>query len=324
MKRNNKILICCISCVVFLFVLSFAIIAASNSNAIRGENYDTTHENNGCCTAGSDEPHYNYGYEDGWTDGYNTQQSTIDSLLGELNKPSDPGDGSQNPGGDGDNLTDSEWEKRYYALLSLYNSKSLEYEEMNALAAEYVSCFLEANSRLDDNQKVNEPVLDGKGDYTSGDILSQNEKNQVINNYLTSSEYKEIETQVKVIAISEFKGSQEYEDILTEQLSAGEQLGYQTAIDELYDVVYNIGVSDGYSAYMGTTQFEGVLNANRQSAYELGVKDGYEQSKQSSTNTTTTTFDLTTLLSLIIAIVGLLIFSVFVTAWSKKKRNKKR
>ena len=75
---------------------------------------------------------------------------------------------------------------------------------------------------------------------------------------------------------------------------------------------------------MGTTQFEGVLNANRQSAYELGVKDGYEQSKQSSTNTTTTTFDLTTLLSLIIAIVGLLIFSVFVTAWSKKKRNKKR
>ena len=311
---KKKILIVLSTLLVLCVVLSIVIFAKTSDEAFEyGDRFDNAHGNNTCCTAGSDEPHYNVGYEDGWKDGYDSQQSTVDSLLGELGNQDTPGDTE-----DGD-LTESEWKRKYTQLLAMYNDKCTDFDEMTAIGAEYVNALNEANGRIESlgGNKVDEPVLDGKNDYSADSIIEESVKQNVINNYISSNEYQIVINSHRESAVNEYKTSDEYKDTMKEYERIGTEQAYEIAKEELYDSIYNVGVADGFTQYAQTEQYQVMINDIQQKAYNTGAIEGYEQGKADST-----TFDVTEFVSVILSLIGTSVISALILRFVKKRRKK--
>ena len=314
MSKKKKFLIILSVLLLLSVSLTVVIFAKTSEEAFNyGERFDNSHAQNHCCTAGSDEPHYNYGYEDGWMDGYDTQQSTVDSLLGELGNQDVPGDG-----GNG-NLTDSEWKQKYIQLLAMYNEKCTDFDEMTAIGAEYVNALVEANGRIEGlgGTKVDEPVLDGKNDYSSDTIIEESIKQSVINNYVTSNEFQIVINSHRESAVAEYKTSEEYKDTMKEYERIGTEHAYEIAKEELYDSIYNVGVADGFTQYAQTEQYQAMVIELQESAYNRGALEGYEQGKSDSV-----TFDVTEFVSVVLSLIGTSVISALILRFVKKRRKK--
>lgn len=74
MKRKIIIFMLCS----LLLVSSLSVVAFALEPDTYGDNFDTSHQENGCCNIGGSDIHYNQGYEDGLLDGAPTQEE-IDS-----------------------------------------------------------------------------------------------------------------------------------------------------------------------------------------------------------------------------------------------------
>lgn len=351
MIKNKKIILSVISSLLIIVMLALAVLAATNDTFEKGENYDASHEENGCCTLDSGtEPHYVTGYKDGLADQQekidtqqstiDTQQSTIDSLKQELNND-EPGDTEEpnepdvpdtpedpeSPDDSSGNGSDSEWKQKYMQLLSLYNEKATETEAYKLIAAEHIALVQEANRRLESlgGEPVPDPVYDYEFDYevTRDVIIEDFDKQGAVNEYLSSDEFKSSQTQNILVALEEYKLSDEYKSTMNNQYQLGFNSAYDSAYDtayaEAYDVVYKIGVADGYAEYSSTEQFKKIVNSQRDGAYAQGYKEGYDFGKNN-----TVEFDMTTLISLIVSIVLLSILSVVLTSFVKKKRRYKK
>lgn len=78
----KKKLIICFSILIAIALLCTVIVCAADSASeetvtiVPGARYESNHGE--CCTVGSDEPHYNNGYDDGWLDAYDQRQPVID------------------------------------------------------------------------------------------------------------------------------------------------------------------------------------------------------------------------------------------------------
>ena len=344
MNKKKKFLICIASVITCVLLLACVILASVDESFTKGENYDVTHEENGCCTLDSGtEPHYVTGYKDGLADQQDTidsqqsiidtQQSTIDSLKEEL-KNDNPGDDTENPDdntgdneqnpddstGDGE-PSDSDWKQKYYALLSQYNDKCQETEGYKLIAAEHIALVQEANRRLESlgGEPVPDPVYDYEFDYevTHETIVDDAFKQNAVNEYLSSDEYVASQEQVIFIAINDFKQSDEYKQAGATQFELGRESGYQAAYGEAYDAVYSIGLAEGYAQFMATEQFESIINTQCKNAMNDGYKKGFEDGKTNSVE-----FDATALVSLIAGIVILLIAMAVILP--KLKKIKKR
>ena len=345
MKRKKKILISIVSALVCVVMLACVVLATTTDVFEKGANYDPIHEENGCCTVGSDsEPHYVKGYKDGLLDQQdkldekdntiNEQQATIDSLKEELNK--DDSSGEENPENpenpetpedpeEPENPDDNYWKQKYQETLALYNEECQRYDNMLTIAAEYLACLQEANRRLEalGGETVTDPVFDGEFDYdvTSETIVNDSFKQSAINEYIASEEYQATQAQTIVVAVQEFKGSDEYKTDLNNQYQLGYDVAYDSAYNsaynDAYDAIYNLGVADGYAEYMGTKQYKATLNAQKQGAYEIGYTEGYTAGESNSTD-----FDMTTFISLIAAIAFLSVGALLITT-KLKKRNRR-
>ena len=350
--------------VIFGTMLLIAVFALSvSAETPRGPSYDESHVDNGCCTVGSSGlNHYTEGYDDGYVDGKNSQQSTIDSMQSTIDslkgnagdnsddeKPDDgnggggtsggigegdesdekPDDGNSGGGtsggiGEGD---ESDEEADEEAYINYWKQKYLElYEEHEILlevAARYKVHFDEANNRIValGGDVVNDP-LQGELEWTT--VFDDVQKREAIDEYLNSEEYLEGQSIRETLIISNYKGSEEYQNNMQQQYILGAEIAteemYNSAYAEAYDTVYSLGLADGYASYTGTEQYTKTLNKAQQSAYEQGYTEGYNLGSE---NSSEYEYDLTTIISLIIGVVALGGVLLAVALFTKKKKHRR-
>ena len=284
-----KKIIISISVVVAALLLSFSIFAAEGIFE-KGPHYDESHDNYNCCTVGSDEtPHYDYGYQDGWLDGYdkqqptidsqqdtiNSQQATIESLMNELNQdppqnPDDPNnppeDSGENPENPDNPSSDDEWKKKYYELLVMYQDKVNDFEQMTEMAANYVVAFQGANQVIADlgGQQVSDPYedLNGEEPYYG----------------------KQLVEVVRVGAVQDFANSME--SILngdSKPVEGSTEAQLAEAINNSVNSAFSDGLAAGANQYKGSKEYETALNSEYEAGsragqtvgYTLGVDEGY-------------------------------------------------
>lgn len=284
--------------------------STDNSNADNSGSNDSSNTDN----SGTDNP--------GSNDSSNTDNS------GTNNSGSDDSDNTDNSGNDSSSddsssdepNNDDYWKRKYLNAQSML-------DEATWLLAEFHICLSEANTRLE--ILGGEPVMnptEGAIEDIKFTTIADAEKAIVIAQYLASEEYVTQQVLREEIVVSEYKGSEEFKEALKEQYELGTQVTteqiYNSAYAEAYDIVYSLGVSDGYANYTGTEQYANTLNKAQQSAYEQGYNDGYDSS-----NTTTSTkseeIDMTSIIAMIVGVIGLLIVFVIVINITKKKRRKK-
>ena len=377
MKRKSKLFSAILGVTLLIVVLALSVSADTVS---RGPNYDESHVDSGCCTVGSSGPnHYTEGYDDGYQDGKDSQQSkidsmqsTIDSLKGNAGDNQDPeggenqnpeGGGNQNPeggenqnpeGGDnqnpegGDNQnpegggngssgggigegeeSDEEADEEAYINYwkKLYLDKCESYNTMLEWCAMYKLYFDEANRRISvlGGDIIGDPVFE---DYILEwqTVLTDVDKRMAIEEYLQSDEYLAGESIKQTLIISNYKGSEEYQNDMQNQYILGTEIAteemYNTAYAEACDVAYSLGLADGYASYTSTNQYVNTLNNAQQKAYEKGYNEGLGSNGNSSSSTSYE-FDITTILSLTIGVGALVFVLLGIAVITKKKKHKR-
>lgn len=337
---------------VVVFALSVSAAEVVDNPPQRGPSYDQTHVDSGCCTdSATGQNHYDIGYNDGFYDGYiegedskqetiDSMQSTIDSLKGELDTDVKPGDTENpdvpdtpdEPNDEGGDNGSEYWKQKYLAAvkeIEIWQGKYLEVNELYDLTRNYLARYMlyyeEANNYIEllGGDRMNDPIDDEEFEVHFDYTLTDAEKEIAIQEFLNSEEYMDKITVERTIFLTEYKGSEEYQNAMKEQYILGTNVAteemYNSAYAEAYDAVYSLGMSDGYANYMSTAQYKNTLNNVQQKAYEQGYTEGYDVGNDGLTNDE----GVTTVIALLVGVGGL-IFVLFIVTYVTKKKRRKR
>ena len=184
-----------------------------------------------------------------------------------------------------------------------------------------------------------EGYQDGFGDGLASSAITDEEKQAIINEYLSSEAYQQAIENAKAQGVenfknsveyvnamldsyesghNEYKNSDEYKNSIQDSFNAGLVDGYDDAYAEAANVMYQKGVKDGYQNFKNTAEYESTLQSWGQSGYDMGYKDGLDNaSSESTTNPATAVV-------LILILFGLFAFYFVIFKIASKKSFKGR
>lgn len=124
-------------------------------------------------------------------------------------------------------------------------------------------------------------------------------------------------------SIAEYKNSQEYKDFIQQQYNNGLQAGYNNASQELdmkAEQMYQIGLQDGYVEFQQSEQYLNTLNSAHQNGYSSGYEEGHADGLDYGTENSVKPGTLFALFGVLFALI---IVSLAITYFAKKKGRKK-
>ena len=321
---KKKILIITLTVLALIAIFVTIAVAVESAQIEYGVRFENTHDS--CCNTDGNGPHYNEGYTDGWLDGYDYQQYTIDSLRAELETMQSTIDSQAHY----IDVQDEQIKQQSNTIITLDSElaeanvtiDSLEYKNMYLDDERLKAYEARANAvTLAGNYMV---ALEGANQIIQqygGTPVPNPESNE--NAFLGSQIFLEYNVMIGEAAVEEYKGSNEYLDELSRQAQLGLGSAFESAYDMAYrdcvDAVYLKGKTDGYASYMATDEYKGFIEELATTEYQKGCLDGYEEGKAAGS----VKYDYKTIISLVLVIISMCFVSLAVSLVIKRLKSKR-